>query len=681
MSFLNPFFLAGLAALAGPLIIHLLLRDRPVRRVLPTLRFLPASAPESYAMRRVKNLLLLILRLAILALVVLAFARPYFASNEPPKPKNLSEEGAVFVVDSSLSMKANKRWETAGQRLHTFLQTLPAQSPVALIFFDRSPRVACGETTDIEAIRNALKAASPSFGGTDILAAVRAGADAAAKMQTRRKRVYLISDFQSTGFAQIDSAIPSIAKGVELVPVSVDSEMHPNAAVTSMREIACATPGKRAVRIQAAAYGDEPVKTKLQVFINKEKCEERDIRISPDGEFFADIIIPVDPLSPAIIRAAIGASDALPDDNQGYLVLKGQPPLPVLVIASSKGVLTDTGGPEAANPYLKAAIGACGTRLQSQWIDPSQFPTIPSDKFSVAIAHGADQYSTPIVEALLKFVRAGGSLVVFPEGCTEFNCIEQIAGMKVASWETLRADQGQYRLVTSTSPKSTLSLLDESGKTMLGHPRAFHYLKFAPDASIQLSPLVQFDDGSPFLIERKLDKGAIYLFTSPPVPEACDFVLRASFSPFLFQLLTHCSERKELRGECYVDEAASLRATSGNTTLTLEGPDGKAVPPATVRAGQLSPGIYNVNVAGVKHPIALKLHEEESDLAPMTAKRIGALAQTGTEPGEIRSDAKLASIALDAPPLDAKLRLWWYLLFAALALMAVESLLASRTSR
>ncbi len=62
MLFMNPLLLFAALAAGGPLLIHLMLRNRPKRQVLPTLRFLPESALQTVAMHRLKNLLLLLLR-------------------------------------------------------------------------------------------------------------------------------------------------------------------------------------------------------------------------------------------------------------------------------------------------------------------------------------------------------------------------------------------------------------------------------------------------------------------------------------------------------------------------------------------------------------------------------------------------------------------------------------------
>src|SRR5688572_5854271 len=100
MYFLSPWFLPALAAIAAPLVLHLLNRRKP--RVVPwaAMRFLMAGlSRRSRVSLRLKDLWLLLLRMAAVAALVLFFARPML-------PGGLTAGGAkdvIIVLDVSLS--------------------------------------------------------------------------------------------------------------------------------------------------------------------------------------------------------------------------------------------------------------------------------------------------------------------------------------------------------------------------------------------------------------------------------------------------------------------------------------------------------------------------------------------------------------------------------------------------
>jgi hypothetical protein len=81
MRLLSPWALAGLIALAGPILAHLLARRPPQRLRFPNLRFLPLTPPTPVKRHRLADSGLLALRVAVLALAAIAFAQPQFTGS------------------------------------------------------------------------------------------------------------------------------------------------------------------------------------------------------------------------------------------------------------------------------------------------------------------------------------------------------------------------------------------------------------------------------------------------------------------------------------------------------------------------------------------------------------------------------------------------------------------------
>ena len=76
MSFLHPLALLGLAAAAIPALLHLLQRRIPPELDFPPVRYLSAAERESARRLKLRHLLLMILRTALITVIVLAAARP-----------------------------------------------------------------------------------------------------------------------------------------------------------------------------------------------------------------------------------------------------------------------------------------------------------------------------------------------------------------------------------------------------------------------------------------------------------------------------------------------------------------------------------------------------------------------------------------------------------------------------
>jgi hypothetical protein len=83
MNFLAPLFFVALAGLAIPVLIHLIQREKKQIQHFPSLMFVRRIPYKSVQRRRIHNWLLLLMRMGALALIILAFARPFFRSNDP----------------------------------------------------------------------------------------------------------------------------------------------------------------------------------------------------------------------------------------------------------------------------------------------------------------------------------------------------------------------------------------------------------------------------------------------------------------------------------------------------------------------------------------------------------------------------------------------------------------------
>ncbi|MFM8804770.1 MAG: BatA domain-containing protein, partial [Planctomycetia bacterium] len=136
LSFLTPMLLGGMAFVAVPFVLHLIMRRKPVKREFPALRFLRQRAVANRRRLRLNHLLLLFLRMAALALLAFALARPvlrgagWLADGEGPV-------AAAFVFDTAPRMllrEGNRtRLEQAVAMARTLFQKLPAESKVAVL--------------------------------------------------------------------------------------------------------------------------------------------------------------------------------------------------------------------------------------------------------------------------------------------------------------------------------------------------------------------------------------------------------------------------------------------------------------------------------------------------------------------------------------------------------------------
>ena len=109
MTWGNPLAWIGLAAIGVPMLIHLLTRERSAPLPFPTLTFLRAAAVVELRRRRLTDLLLLALRVAVVALATAALAQPFIASRDG------DTEHRLIVIDNSDSVAIGDARRAAAQ--------------------------------------------------------------------------------------------------------------------------------------------------------------------------------------------------------------------------------------------------------------------------------------------------------------------------------------------------------------------------------------------------------------------------------------------------------------------------------------------------------------------------------------------------------------------------------------
>src|SRR5262245_25540733 len=136
MSLAFPILLGGLLVAGVPVLLHLIMRQKPKHLRFPAFRFLAQRHRTNQRKLRLRHLLLLALRVLLISLTCLALAKPKILSER----LHLSADHAaavVLVFDTSCSMEysvgGHSRLEEAKRRALELLDELPDGSRVAVL--------------------------------------------------------------------------------------------------------------------------------------------------------------------------------------------------------------------------------------------------------------------------------------------------------------------------------------------------------------------------------------------------------------------------------------------------------------------------------------------------------------------------------------------------------------------
>lgn len=363
MTFLAPALLLLGLAVAVPLVLHLLQRHQGPRMVFPALRYLKRAERENARRIRLRQVLLLALRVLALLLLAAAAARPFLrgggAGHEPTS--------VVIVLDNSLSSGAvvgDRR--VLDQLREAALRTTAAAGPDDRLWLIRAgapwePAI----SGDAATLADAIRRTEPVPGAADLGAELeRAGSILASEPEGRPREIQLLSDLQATALRPAGSA-PGRAAVVALDP---PGDPPPNRGVVAV-EVGGGLPprtGERSTvtaRLAASGVGaDDSVAARLVI--------DGAVRAAGHVAPGAAVVLPFPAREPGLVvgRVEIDA-DALTGDDRRHFVARVTPPPAVALterlpfLAEAVAVLEDAGRVRpgaAASADVVLAPGARG---------------------------------------------------------------------------------------------------------------------------------------------------------------------------------------------------------------------------------------------------------------------------------------------------------------------------------
>jgi hypothetical protein len=672
MSFLNPLFLLGFAAVAVPVIVHLVRRTRAPRIEFPSLMFVRRIPQRTIRRRRMQNWLLFALRCLAFMLLVFAFVRPYFGSGQADT--NRGQRANVILFDNSFSLRYGNRFEQARQRARALIDETRGNEPTALVTFGQGYEAQSRFTTDTGRLKAALDSVKPGSEATDYVQALR-GAEGLFKETTAAdKRIVLISDFQAAGRNEAEASY-RLPSDIKLVTIDVGEQNSPNLAITDV--------GLRAL-IYQAKYSDR-LTARIANFSDEEKTSVRvELQLNDHTEGVREIKVAARDattveftgfnLNEGVNRGVIViGGDNFPFDNRFNFTLRRAEQMKALAIE------TATRG-RSESFYLRNAL-TTGENLPFNLEVKSAGSVNPADLGAYRVVLLNDAPVSPALgQALTKFVEGGGGLVIATGPHTEpaaFNQVFQnFAPAKLE--EAVRLRSGDYVVMSEIKTDHPIfEVFKRSGR--LATARVFGYVRAT--AREGAGVIARFEDGSPALIEATRGGGKLLLFTSTFDASWNDLPLTPIYLPLVRQMTRHLGEREE-RGWNLVGETFTASPAKDGTPPSIDAPGGERITDRKqTSAGELivaarEPGFYRLRYSGNSDFAAVNLDGKESDLTRLDVEAFVA-ATTGGDP---KAGAEAAAKErLSKEEIESHQRVWRLLLIAALLLFITEAILARRT--
>ncbi len=653
------------------MLVHLVRRTQARRVEFPSLMFLRRIEQKTIKKRKLRNLLLLALRCAALALLALAFARPYFTAHNP-QASGTDRASSVILIDGSYSMRYGNLFDRARQSARDVINRSDGDEQIALVQFAQGYEILMPLKANRSEALALVDQTQPGLESTDYLQALQA-AEAMLKESARgARRIYLISDFQAAGW---NHAVPQVklSPTVELVTIDVSTAESKNVAVSEVKAEPVVYAQKYGGKVLArlSNFGPEEVgDSVVDLKLNELAVERREAALDSAGSRaveFTGFNVPE-----GANRATVEITgDSFPLDNKFYFMIRREDQTKVLAIETPARGRSETF-------FIQQSLAAGENNQHELTVKtPGTINPVELDQYRAIIVNDITGISDQLASAIKSFVERGGGLIIAAgrhAEAAEFNRVfRDVSPAELGEKVQTRG----YALMSQVKMDHPIfSAFRKSGR--LTSTRVYGYHRVA--ASDRAATLAALDDGSPMIMEGLVGRGKVLLVTTTLDTAWNDLPLTPMFLPFVRQMLEYLDGRVSAASYT-VGQVFAVAPDADGSLPAIESPGGGRVEDApknpsgelAVNASEI--GFYRLRYRNRTEHIAVNLDTKESDFTKLNMEEFKASILPG--PGESAGAADQMK-RLTAEEIEAEQRLWLPLLILALALFVSEAILAQR---
>ncbi len=667
MQFLYPFFLAALAALAIPVIIHLFYFRRYKKVLFTNVRFLREIKEESSIRSRLKNLLILLCRLLAVLFLVLGFAQPFIKQDENVKK---GQKLVSVFVDNSYSMASLSQdaplLEEAKRKAKEIVSAYDLEDRFQIITHDLNARQQrlLGKEQALTLIDDLDLTATV----THMSKVFERQRQLLNEENSPNKLLYYVSDFQKN---IVDLDLTDSTYEYNLLPLRAVIEQ--NVSIDSAWFEAPVQMINKANRLLVKIHNWSDQKVE-----NVQLSMRMDGAVKPVGALdiealssFIDTVY-ITPLQAGIQKVELRITDfPIQFDDTYYLAFEVKQQIQTLIINEQQ-----------PNRYVESAFGSeeffQKTNRNASNLDYTSF-----NQYELILLNELRDISTGLSAAVKNYLEQGGNVILFPSSAanlTSYNSfLDLLKAGSIANYDTTtrivnyyNADEFVFSDVFERT-RDNVRLPTTKGNFMLS------------DRLGTAEKLLGYRDGRSYLSKFTVEKGRLYLCASPLNLEVNNLVTQAEvFIPLLYKIALSTAEDIKVAYTIGHDQYVELenRVSGAEVVYKVTGPS-SFIPSQQSHGRHILLGLHDqVQEAGfydvylredqVLNTYAFNSNRLESDPVCLSVAEIRNLyADNAT----IIEQTQYANLGAFIQEKDQGIILWKYCLILALIFLALEALI------
>ncbi len=573
MVFLNPSILLGLLAASIPILIHLL-NFRKLQKVeFSTLAFLKELQKSKIKKVKIKQWLLLLLRVLIIVFLVLAFARPTLETVNIAGSTSTAKSSSIFIIDNSFSMnyigEDGSYFNKSKKIAKEIISAMEDGDELSFLISKDSIVTTINLDNAIKIIDNL----NTNFNTEPTQAKIESAITFLEEAKNLNKEVFLFSDFQKSTFMNWDKtdSLSSLKSTTNIKFYSFDMSVNKvsNYSIDDLVLKNSILELNKPITFEASIhnYSEEIINNiTASLFLNEERVAQQNVTLNPMEN--KKIELQTSLSNNGLIEARVELEDDnLNSDNKFYLNFWVPEKIKILLLFDKMADIE----------YLEAAINSATTNGQfaiKKMQMKSSFNEQLTDYDVIFLVSG----EITNTKGILQYLNQGGKIVFIPSSTINSANLSTLQNaIKLPSFDNIitsgsNDNYTEFEYTNITHP-IFLSLFENSRKGNIASPVILKYIKFRE--SVKTESIIKLMDGSVFLGEYNFGSGKVMFMNSTPDLEWNNLPIKGIFAPLVTRIIIYLSSIQNQNTSFVVGENLSFNVNKLTFPLIdVEQPNG-----------------------------------------------------------------------------------------------------------
>ena len=565
MIFLNPAILFGLFAASIPVIIHLFNLRKLKKIEFSTLAFLKELQKNKIRKIKLKQWILLALRVLIILFIVMAFARPTLKSFQIGGTTSAAKTTAIFILDDTFSMSVvdqkGSYFNQGKEIINKVVSQLQEGDEVGLILVS-NPKKENKLTSNLSEFLKTTVQLDLNYTSGDINSALVKSAQLISESKNFNKEIYVLSDFQKDKIINkniTNDLSELLNESVKLYSFDLSDKDVFNLSVDDLKINNQIFEKDKPVSfsITITNNSNQDVNSAVvSLFLDNERAAQKSFDVNAGQS--TNVEIEAVPKSAGFIDVTAEIeTDEIEQDNKRFASLFIPEKISVGLFAENNNDLS----------FVDLALQTTGeTKYLIERKNINQLSSQQLNKYQTIIFSANSLISG--IELIKNYIQNGGGLFLFPSSVPDQSTLNQFysqLGLGVNSSFVGKVNSNDLKIKfdkTDFNHPIFQNVFQNDEKKKYESPEINAYYKNS-SAGNQIISLV---DGSSFLSEIRFGKGKILVFNCAPVLTWSDFPIKSIFAPLMNKSVAYLSSKERDQNIFIAGEEVNINLRNQNSS-------------------------------------------------------------------------------------------------------------------